>query len=650
MMVNNSTPPTMSLYQQIIHVTRYARWNEKDLRRENWEETVNRYMDFFKEHLKSTCNYVIPTEVFRDVQGSLLRMDSLSSMRTLMTAGVALDSCHVANYNCAFSCVDTIKSFSSHMYVLMAGSGSGFSVESKNINKLPEVPEELHKTDTVIVVADSRKGWCVAFNQFLNLLYSGSIPQIDTSKLRPEGARLKTFGGYSSGPKVLDELFQAVIKIFNVAKGRRLKSIEVFDIMCLIANTIVVGGVRRSATICLFDKGDLEMRKAKSGAWYINHPHRAMANISAVFEDKPDDLEFLDFWRDLIASYAGEPGIFNRKAVWEQCERIGRPIRDDKGNKIAFGVNPCSEILLRPNSFCNLTGVAIRPHDTLNDLIEKTRIATIIGTWQSTVTNFDYLPKNWKENVEEERLLGVSLGGIMDHPVLAQTNDTSKEWLQKLREVAWKVNKETAKDLGINASVSVTAVKPFGNSGELYDVSSGIHTRYSPYYIRTIRQSRGDPMTEFLKAMDFPWEVSKQNERDVVFSFPIKSPETAVFAKDVTAIQQLESWMQVKNNFTTHTVSCTIYVRKGEWAEVGAWVYKNFDDITGLSFLPYDDNTYEQAPYQPITKEKFDELVDKMPKTVDWSLLKHYEVTDTTRVSQEFACVGGACELVVSNN
>lgn len=636
---------SLSLYQEVLHKTRYARWREEDKRRETWDETVARYFDFFEEHLAEKHDYKLTKKERKVYENSVLNMDVMPSMRTFMTAGKALKSAYAANYNCAYLPVDHTRSFSEHMYVLMCGGGSGFSVERRCVDKLPEVPEELHDCDTTIVVDDSRKGWCAGYNQFLTFLYAGNIPKRDTTRLRGEGARLKTFGGYSSGPKVLEDLFDHTIKIFKAAKGRKLRPIEVFSLMTFIAQIVVVGGVRRSATIALFDKDDVEMRRAKSGSWWLENAHYAMANISAVFEAKPEALEFLDIWRDLCASGSGEPGIFNRQAAWAHLEAHGRKTRNKDGSRIMFGINPCSEIILRPYQFCNLTGIAIRPSDTLQSLQQKQCIAATLGTWQSTISDFDYLRKIWRQQVEEERLLGVCLAGIMDHFVTASVNDTSEMWFKTLRDDAIKCNAEEAKAIGINASASVTAVKPAGNSGELYDVASGIHPRYAPYYIRTIRETASSPLSAFLKDNGVPWETSKQNDRDCVFSFPIKSPEGSVFAKDQTAVQQLDHWMHVKENYTTHTISCTVYVRKHEWVTVGAWVYEHFDDITGLSFLPYDDHTYEQAPYQPISKEEYERLATAMPESIDWSLLAHYEQEDTTKVSQEFACTAGACTL-----
>jgi len=471
------------------------------------------------------------------------------------------------------------------------------------------------------------------------------MPTWDVSKVRPEGSRLKTFGGYASGPAPLVALFQHITEIFVYARGRQLRPIEVFSIMCYIAQIVVVGGVRRAATIALFDRDDVEMRKAKTGEWWKTNPHFAMANISAVFESKPDRPEFDAFWGDMVQSYAGEPGILNREGLWKQNNKVGRSNFDKDGMLIAFGVNPCSEIILQPYQFCNLSGAALRPDDSLAAMSRKVEVAAILGTWQAAVTHFEYLRPIWRVNCEQERLLGVCLAGIMDPPLLATQSEDSARVLEYLRWKAQATNVHWARVLKIPASASITAVKPAGNSGELYGVSSGIHPRYAPQYIRTIRQSGGDPMTNFLKDNGLPWEVSKQNERDIVFSFPIKSPEGAKCAPDFTALEQLEHWLHVKTNFTTHTVSCTIYYRADEITAVGDWVFEHFDDITGLSFLPYNDHTYEQAPYQPITAEAYETAKAAMPTEIDWNLLTYYEKTDTTTGSQEFACAGGKCEL-----
>lgn len=644
-MPRNYAPVTLDLYQQTIHKTRYARWREDENRREHWEETCGRYFDFFGGHLKANYGYKVPHSLREEMEEAMVGLEIMPSMRTFMTAGPALESAQAANYNCAYLPVDHVRSFSEHMYILMCGAGSGFSVERRNVHKLPEVPEELLDSDTTIVFHDSRKGWCAGFNQFLTMLYAGNIPKWDVSKLRPEGARLKTFGGYSSGPGVLEDLMRFTAALFKEAKGRKLKPYEVFSIMCYIAQIVVVGGVRRSATICLFDKDDVEMRRAKTGEWRSDpmRKHFAMANVSAVFESKPEALEFMDIWRDLIGSYSGEPGIFNRKAVWEQLEAIGRPTRWEDGSRIYFGVNPCCEILLRPYQFCNLTGNAVREGDDLKHLTYKQELATILGTWQATISDFEYLRKIWKQQVDEERLLGVCIAGIMDHEVLSQVSGQSAKWLNTLRDTSWSVNKEWAKKLGISPTTSPTSVKPAGNSGELYNLASGIHPRYSKYYARTIRQSAGDPMTEFLKQQGIPWEVSTQNARDIIFSFPVKSPDNAICAPDLSALDQLRHWLHVKNNYATHTVSCTIYVKKHEWMDVGAWVYANFDSITGLSFLPYDDGKYEQAPITPISEAEYEKRKALMPQSINWDDLK--EGTDTTTVSQEFVCTGDKCTL-----
>lgn len=641
----------MSLYQTVLHKTRYARWIEEENRRENFDETVERYLQHFFTMLDRKYDYKPSDVQVEQIRESMHNLEVMPSMRAFMTAGPAMDSAQISNYNCAFLPIDSIRSLAEHMYVLMCGAGSGFSVEKRHTEKLPEVPEELHPSDTIIHVSDSRKGWCVAYSQLLTLLYSGSIPGYNTDKVRPEGSRLKTFGGYASGPEPLRELFEHTIELFKKARGRKLHPVELFSLACFVAQIVVVGGVRRAATIALFDKDDTEMRRAKSGMWWNNNPHYAMANISAVYETKPDAVEFMDMWRDLVASGSGEPGILNRKALWEHLEAHGRETRYPPrtgmayGERIPFGVNPCGEIILRPYQVCNLTGIAIRPEDTLEDMRDKIMFASVLGTWQSCVDEFDYLRKIWTTNTQEERLLGVCLAGIMDHPDLQHVNKTAKEWLNELRDLAIKSNTLTAVDIGINSSASVTSIKPAGNSGELYNVSSGIHPRYAPYYIRTIRQSNGDPLTQFLKDNGVPWEVSKQNARDVVFSFPIAAPEDAIFGGQMDAIDQLNHWLMVKENYATHTVSCTIYVKKHEWMSVGAWVYENFDDITGLSFLPYDDHTYEQAPFQPISKERYETLASEMPTAIDWSLLVHYEQSDTTTSSQEFACSAGQCEL-----
>lgn len=635
----------MSMYAETIFKTRYARWDEGLMRRETYGEAVDRYINYFVTMLKERHNYAVPIEDQMRVRCSMLSMETMGSMRSFMAAGTALKSTEVANFNCAYLPLDSLEAFAEHMYVLMCSAGSGFSVERMNVSELPFIPRGHTASSEVIVVQDSRQGWCDAFLQLLKSLCAGEIPSWDVSLVRPEGARLKTFGGYASGPKPLIELFEYCVKIITGAGGRQLRPIEVFGIACYIAQIVVVGGVRRSATICLFDHDDHEMLNAKSGEWWKDNAHYAMANVSATFNVMPERDVFETFWSSLKNSGFGEPGLFNRQAVWIHNARHGRSNMDDNGALIMWGTNPCGEILLRPYSFCNLSAAAIRPDDSLTRLIDKVEVASILGTWQACVTQFEFLRPIWRENSERERLLGVCLTGIMDHAVLSNTSDRAKLWLQNLREAAIFENRDQARRIGIPVSHSVTSVKPSGNSGELYDVASGIHPRYSRQYIRTIRGSSGDPVTAFLKASGVPWEVSKQNERDTVFSFPIKVPAEAKIRADITAIQQLEHWLMVKDNYATHTVSCTIYVRPHEWDEVGDWVYIHFNDITGLSFLPYDDHKYEQAPIQPCTLEEYNAAVAAMPTEIDWDLLKHFEKVDTTTSSQERACVGGACEF-----
>jgi ribonucleoside-triphosphate reductase len=628
----------MSLYSEIIHLTRYARYNDENGRREVWPETVDRLVEFFVNHLKKKLDFDLDEKTRSDLHRAVLNFEIMPSMRALMTAGKPLETVNVANFNCTYLVVDCIRAFSEHMYCLMCGSGVGFSVESKFTNKLPEVPEELLPAETTIKVADSRKGWCAATNQLLTLLYAGNIPELDVSKLRPEGARLKTFGGYSSGPAVLVELYHHIIKIFKGAKGRKLKPIEVFSIMTYIAQIVVVGGVRRSATIAIFDKDDWEMRNAKTGQWWKENAHFAMANISAVFENKPDVGEFLEIWSELIQSGSGEPGIINRGAFWDSCTAIDRSIRDEHGDRYALGPNPCAEIILRPNQMCNLSGIAIRPNDSRETLLEKVRLATILGTFQSTVTDFEYLRKIWQKNVEEERLLGVCLAGVMDHPILSQVSQVSADLLQEMQAMVWETNKKWAKKLDIEESTSVTAIKPAGNSGELYAVGNGIHPRYAPYYVRTIRETAMSPICKFLKSQGIPWEVSKQNSRDVVFSFPQKSPEGAICADQLSAIDQLNHWLHVKKHWATHTVSCSVYIKREDWLQVAAWVYENFNEVTGLSFFPYDDHVYEQAPYQKIDKDTYIDMMQGMPAHLNYDDLLDFEKTDNTATSQEFAC------------
>ncbi len=643
-------------YQHVIHKTRYARWREEDKRRETFDETNARVLKFFEKHIKDKHGYAIPASEIKTLSKAMNNMEITPSMRVVATAGKALRSANMAAFNCTALPIDSPRSFSELLHTLATGAGVGFSVERKFIRNLPKVPEYLDDDDQIIVVADSREGWAKALLKLISALYEGRILRWDVSKVRPAGAPLKTFGGFASGPEPLVELFEHVVSVFKKAKGRRLTSVECFSIATFIAQTIVVGGVRRSATICLFDQDDAPMRNVKGaeaimyvqaddGSWQPGpHAHYAMANISAVYTSKPSLLEFMATWKDLIKGRAGEPGIFNRAGALRHAKANGRRVEGSNGQEYVFLTNPCAEIFLRPHQACNLSTAVIRADDTLETLKEKVRLATVLGTWQSTITDFDYVRSVWKKTIDEDRLLGVCLTGFYDHPVLSTTSDECAEWLQELKKVAIETNKKEAKKLGIPQSQAVTSVKPAGNSGQLLNVASGIHPRRSRYMIRTIRQSATSPVTEFLKAQGVPWEISVQNTRDIVFSFPVKAPDEAKLVADVSAVQQCRHWLHVKKHYSMHTVSCTIYVRDHEWLDVAAWVYRNFNEITGLSFLPLDDTVYQQAPEQPITRVEYEEAMKAMPD-IDWSKLRDFEERDTTEVSQEMACTGGSCEL-----
>ena len=650
-------------YEEFIYKSRYARWNGE--RREEWPETVNRYVSFMTKHLKKFHNYDISFEMQEEIKSSILNFEVMPSMRALMTADTeygsgALSRDNTAGYNCAYLVVDTPQSFDEAMFILLCGTGVGFSVEDKYIRKLPEIPEKLFKSDTIISVSDSKEGWAKALRQLVALLYSGEIPAWDMRKVRPAGERLKTFGGRSSGPEPLNELFHFTVGLFKGAKGRRLTSLECHDLMTYIARVIVVGGVRRSAMISLSDLGDDRMRHAKSGMWYDDEPQRALANNSAVYDEKPDIETFMREWLSLVESKSGERGIFNRQAAIKQVESSGR-----RANGWEWGTNPCSEIILRGpkiledgknnrsggvtgsgGQFCNLSEIVVRENDTLALLKKKVRVATILGTFQSTLTHFPYLRKVWQKNTEEERLLGVSLTGIMDHPVLADAEKCGA-WLTAMRHVGEELNDELAKDIGIERSASIFCVKPSGTVSQLVNSASGIHTRHNPYYIRTVRGDKKDPLTQFLIDKGIPHEnCVMAPDSTTVFSFPHKAPEGSLCRNDLDAIQQLELWLVYQEKWCHHKPSVTISVKSHEWLEVGSWVYKNFDSISGISFLPFSDHTYAQAPYQDCTKQEYEKALKAMPDKIDWSNLTAYEDTDNTVSAQTLACTGTACEIV----
>ena len=632
-MIQNYLPTD---YQNFIALSRYARWKEDEQRRENWGETVDRYFDYMTSHLKKNHDYDITKALKGKLTEQIMSLGVMPSMRALMTAGPALDRCHVGGYNCSYIPVDSPRSFDECMYILMCGTGVGFSVERENVDKLPIVNEHFEKSSTVIKVADSRPGWARALRELISLLYAGQIPTWDVSDVRPAGARLKTFGGRASGPAPLEELFRFCIQKFEGAKGRRLFPIECHDLMCKIGEVVVVGGVRRSALISLSNLGDDQMRHAKSGQWWENEGQRALANNSVAFKGKPEMGTFMREWTALYESKSGERGIFNRKAAQVKASENGR--RDAEHY---FGCNPCSEIILRPYQFCNLTEVVCRASDDLQSLEDKVRMATILGTFQSTLTNFKYLRKVWKDNTEEERLLGVSLTGILD------TNIWSEDILEILRAVAVETNKKVAKDLGIPQSTAITCVKPSGTVSQLVDSASGIHARHNDYYIRTVRGDNKDPLTQFMKDSGIPNEPCVMKpDSTTVFSFPMKSPEGAVTRTQMSAIEQLEYWLMFQRHWCEHKPSVTVSVKEDEWMDVGAWVYKNFDEVSGISFLPFSDHTYAQAPYQDITAEEYDELYKQMPESIDWSKLADFEKEDTTSGGRELACTADACEVV----
>jgi ribonucleoside-triphosphate reductase len=622
-------------YQAFIHTSRYARWLEEENRRETWEETVDRYIS----------NLVVgraDPKTTMEIEEAILGLEIMPSMRALMTAGPALERDNTAGYNCSYLPVDDPKSFDEAMFILLCGTGVGFSVERQYIQKLPEVPDQLFVAEDVIVVHDSKEGWAKSFRKLVAMLYAGEIPTWDTSKVRKAGAKLKTFGGRASGPAPLEDLFRFTVAMFKGAQGRKLSSIECHDLMCKIGEVVVVGGVRRSAMISLSNLSDDRMRHAKSGNWWEGQGQRALANNSVAYTEKPDMETFMREWLSLVESKSGERGIFSRPASKKQANKSGRRNAD-----YDFGTNPCSEIILRPYQFCNLTEVVVRATDSLEDLERKVTLATILGTIQSTYTHFPYLRKIWQKNTEEERLLGVSLTGIMDSKLLGPTNAGLDKTLKRLKDVAVATNAEWAERLGIPASAAITCVKPSGTVSQLVDSASGIHARHSAYYIRTVRGDNKDPLTQFMKDQGIPSEPDVMKpDSTTVFSFPQKSPQGAITRNDMTAIEQLELWLIYQRHWCEHKPSVTVTVREQEWMEVGAWVYKHFDEVSGVSFLPHSDHTYQQAPYQDCSEREYLDALALMPARIDWTKLSDYEKEDMTKSSQTFACSSGVCEIV----
>jgi len=629
-------------YQSFIALSRYARWLPDENRRETWNETVDRYMlNVMADYCSDTDDH-FSTTTYNQIQDAILSLEVMPSMRAMMSAGPAADRDNTCMYNCSYLPVDDPKSFDEAMFILLCGTGVGFSVERQYVSKLPDVPDRLFDSNTNIDVKDSKEGWAKAYRQLLSLLWAGEIPKWDVSKVRPSGAKLKTFGGRASGPAPLVDLFNFTIQKFKGAVGRKLSSIECHDMMCKIGEVVVVGGVRRSAMISLSNLSDDRMRHAKSGQWWETQGHRALANNSVCYTEKPDVETFLREWTALVESKSGERGVFNRVASKKQAKKYGR--RDPN---FEFGTNPCSEIILRPYQFCNLSEVVVRATDTLEDIERKVRLATILGTIQSTYTRFPYLRKIWQKNTEEERLLGVSLTGIMDNLLMTTKNQGLEKTLDHLRQVAVDTNLEWSKRLGIEPSTAITCVKPSGTVSQLVDSASGIHTRHSDYYIRTVRGDKKDPLTQLMIDQGFPSEPCVMKpEQTVVFSFPVKSPNGCVTRDDMTAVEQLETWLMYQRNWCEHKPSVTVSVKDSEWFDVGAFVYKHFDEMSGVSFLPHDGGSYQQAPYQECTKGDYEKLLDVMPSNVDWSKLSDYEKEDTTSGMQTMACSSGVCEIV----
>ena len=632
-------------FQNYIAISKYARWKDREGRRETWAESVDRYMSFMLKHLKDDYSYVPDVELSTKIHNAILNLEVMPSMRAIMTAGPAAEREPLSTYNCSFAVADSPRVFDEAMYILMNGTGLGFSVEHQHVNKLPAVADELFKTNTTLVIEDSKTGWAKGLKELVSLLYSGQIPTWDVSKVRLAGARLKTFGGRASGPEPLVEVFEFFVTKFKAAAGRKLTSLEVHDLLCKIAEIVVVGGVRRSALISLSDLGDRDMAKSKSGTFYVNDKQRFLANNSAIYESKPSLGNFMHEWTNLYESHSGERGIFNLDGARKHTDKFGR-----RDSSQIMGTNPCGEILLRSAGLCNLTEVVVRPEDTLESVREKIELAATLGTWQSSLTKFKYLRKVWQRNAEEERLLGVSLTGVYDNALFngSKGHDVLAGALTNLRKFAVSTNAVEARSIGINPSVAVTTQKPSGTVSQLVDCASGGHPRFSRYYIRTVRGANMDPLTQFLKDCGVPNEPDFANPtRSTVFSFPIFAGKDTVTRHDVTALEHLEIWKIYKENWTEHNPSVTIQVAETEWFGVADWVYKNFDAVTGIAFLDRDDHVYQQAPYQDITKAQYESLVAKMPE-LDWSLLSAYESTDEAlKGSQELACsAASGCEVI----
>jgi ribonucleoside-diphosphate reductase alpha chain len=630
----------MTPYNTFIAKSRYSRFLDDKNRREHWGETVARYFDFMEKHLATKQNYKLTPELRKELQEAVTSLDVVPSMRAVMTAGTALDRQNVAAFNCSYLPIDDPKAFDEAMYILLCGTGVGFSVEQKYVTQLPEVPDELFPSQTSIMVSDSKEGWAKSLRQLIALLYSGEIPKYDVSKVRPAGARLKTFGGRASGAQPLEDLFKFVISKFKTAAGRKLSSLECHDILCKIGEVVVVGGVRRSAMISLSDLTDDKMAHAKAGNWWDGQGQRALANNSATYEETPAIGQFMREWTSIYESHSGERGIFNREASQMQAAKNGR-----RDASYEFGTNPCSEIILRPYQFCNLSSCIIRSTDTEEDILNKVRLATILGTFQASLTNFPYLRKIWQKNTEEEALLGVSMTGILDNHLLNDPDDKELPGLlEKLRDAAVATNAKFAADIGINQSVAVTAIKPEGTVSQLCSTASGIHPQHSQYYIRRVRADNKDPLTQFMLKSGFIGEPCVMKpESTTVFSFPVAVAEGALLREDLTAVEHLRLWLIYQRHYCEHKPSVTISVLEKEWMEVGAWVYKHFDEVTGVSFLPMDGGTYRQAPYEECTEEDYKKLLAQQPTGIDWDNFQEYD--DNVEGAQMLSCTAGGCTI-----
>lgn len=641
-------------YQQFIHLSRYARWNEEAGRREIWTETVDRYFNFFVPYLTEHHGLELAGTEHHELSSAIVNLQVMPSMRCLMTAGPALSRDHIAGYNCAYRPINDIRAFDEILFILMCSTGVGFSVERQYVNQLSAIPERLDESQIRIAVRDSKRGWAEGYRELLGLLFAGRIPSWDMSAIRPKGARLFTMGGTASGPDPLIELFEFTVRLFQGAVGRKLTSIECHDLVCMIGECVVVGGVRRSALLSLSNLSDQRMRDAKSGEWYELTPWRRISNNSVAYTETPEVGQFMEEWSSLYHSKSGERGIFNRDAAREQAMKSGRRKgyypNGAKEIPIEFGTNPCSEIILRPNQFCNLSTIIARAKDTIDTLEKKVRLAAILGTWQSCLTNFRYITKAWRENCEEERLLGVSMTGIMGNEMLAGQSYDKKhlpDILEYLKAVAVSTNREWAERLGIPQSTAVTCVKPEGTATQLVGVhESGLTPAWSEYYIRRVREDKDGPVAQMLQNNGFPYEVDVHNAQNLVFDFPHHAPKTSVFRHQMTAIDQLEHWETFQNHWCEHKPSITVYVREREWPTVGGWVFDHFDQMSGVSFLPFSDHVYKQAPYEELTRGGYASMKEAMPPNFNMAEeLTQFESEDHTTSSHELACVAGACEI-----